>query len=377
MMIALLSIPSGGCFLIQRLKSGMDKCFEPEQCSSYACCRYQGRCSHNGTRCAPRNDEDCQQSEVCRSDGRCKSLAVLKVTRTLYRDTFYEMVDRETVNQCVVGHTDHCAQSEACKSRGDCDFAVNYDAMSFDFYLECAPTQPEHCEQSEECTQRGINCTYHDPANLRITTSGNRSAFLAQQAFGRQGMPPPPGECTNESDAACRASKECTIKGRCFVSIAGFCEAGRQEDCETSTGCKDEGNCTLIGSYCKPSEDAHCKRSKQCQAEGKCTFLEGGCGTVTDEECRESSICKTQGRCAAISSSELGSIGVNMKGKFCIASSAEACAQSDECKTKGKCDYQHRKDCFVSIQSCQESEVCKTLGQCTPDQHSLECIKSP
>ena len=60
----------------------VDPCFEPESCPLEKCCKVQGRCGHNGKRCAPRNDSDCKQSSYCQWSGRCTSLAVLKTTHT-------------------------------------------------------------------------------------------------------------------------------------------------------------------------------------------------------------------------------------------------------------------------------------------------------
>ncbi len=150
-------------------------------------------------------------------------------------------------------------------------------------------------------------------------------------------------KCVASSDAECRASNACKVRGECS-KVGDECKPANDADCQASTNCKSSGNCTKttvcavtgakdcsgepctlhglckfvsLGSdfgRCEPATSADCKRSASCSTDGQCGLVKDPtgralCAPVTDADCSAAQICKSEQRCRR---------GTSVEGYACI-----------------------------------------------------------
>ncbi len=121
----------------------------------------------------------------------------------------------DTERQRCVATAESCAESANCQQYGRCERLGGSCAVS-----------EAGCRQAEPCTQEGIHCE-------------------AER-----------GICIETSDARCRASRACTVEGRC-VSDGASCVVGNDDDCRQATVCAEHQRCIRYhnGQSCERADD--------------------------------------------------------------------------------------------------------------------------
>ena len=225
-------------------KEGTCQILSDEDCQKSNSCASIGSCGVLGDRCAPTRQEHCQQSEMCKNQAFC----------TLQRGG----------GACVVGGDADCAQSAQCKERGACAF----------YGQSCTPSQDSHCANSEICKREGF-CSY-------VKKEG---AFV--------------GTCSAEKDSDCASSEICKKSGYCGA-YGGRCYplGNTTRDCAGHTACKEKAYCTPKEGKCVIGGDADCRLSDECQLRAKCYLSSWGeCHSRSQQDCDESPPCQERGDC--------------------------------------------------------------------------------
>ena len=105
--------------------------------------------------------------------------------------------------------------------------------------------------------------------------------------------------------------------------------------CEATDDCKTLGHCTPEDGQCIIKDSADCRKSTGCTNEGACTLkttpTPGGAfarciNAGSAEDCKKSAWCKARGACS-----------LNASQTQCEVGSDGDCAQSDLCRTDHKC----------------------------------------
>ena len=191
-------------------------------------CLEHGRCGTSGyragdgpTRCYPRDEADCLQSQICAREGRCA-------------------YDPGVSLECIVPRTpapSHgrgpCATEIVCREIGMCGV---YEGT-------CAATDEESCANSLGCVLHG------------------RCTLLPQLKM-----------CGAASDDDCASSLECLAFGRCKRFEL------------SSLGIGIGIGCVAPGEKPGPYNDIQCTRHPECSTEGRCLRNpEGNCRTPEEE----------------------------------------------------------------------------------------------
>ena len=250
-------------------------CGVVESCASRQCeqgtgCADRGECSVRFTktgdgpwRCYAGSDDDCADSEGCKSDGKCFATEV---------------------GTCVAEdevEANRCENAKVCAFRGDC----KPSGEGF-----CVASDEAACRASEICTRDG------------------QCGYIGESALG--GM----ARCGVTDEADCEKSTGCAERGDCGVwdGSAKFCAATSKAHCEQSTICSEEGACdfiegrTLRQGRCVfiPSSDDDCAQSPVCRLHGGCSMVPGDapsdppqCSPTEVAHCEASEGCKKDRKC--------------------------------------------------------------------------------
>ena len=102
-----------------------DSCHRSKRCAEV------GTCTAKDGACVAANDEDCRRSQKCKTDGRCSlsgandfSVWCKRAKSGIHTPSDTFALDgpgpRPCIDHCGVGGPEDCAQSEVCKTQGRC-----------------------------------------------------------------------------------------------------------------------------------------------------------------------------------------------------------------------------------------------------------------
>jgi hypothetical protein len=167
--------------------------------------------------------------------------------------------------------------------------------------------------------------------------------------------------------AGCRRSEGCQDAGMCSLNRnSGKCFAKTDDDCGSSSQCRNAGRCTARDGVCIVATDADCRRSQMCTVAGHCVFRNGVCWATTDEDCRQATQCKEYAFCFAGTPT--------LEPGQCVAGLDADCQQVDRCDDAGhcrgcvqdgSCTAKDGKCVPATDADCRKSKDCKTKGFCT------------
>lgn len=299
-----------------RVCSGNGDCLES---IGEAC--VEGICENIGTIC--NGDDDCQDSEFCNEDGRCKSGC---------RDASSCLQDCDKDRACV----DACGPDPSCVctdvySGEDCGTSYTEDWRDF------CPQDPaciEACPDDPNCAAsnaRPLACV--DNTCKLICDTAEDCAFGdgAQNYICRKDEVNPMvvgGNVVGE----CQWSGSSSVDGEEICEITETCE----EDEAGNINCVQEEKCSFVSPYVGP-DFYGCDCAEVCDQDGQC--VPGVC--ARDADCESCSYCRS---------------GVCTPG----CDEDNPCAE-DECCINGKC----KPSCSQNA-DCLPGESCSDGGCCAP-----------
>jgi hypothetical protein len=201
-------------------------------------CRKLGNCALKDQGCAPRNTQDCELSEACKTHGKCA-----------YKDGVCELT--------TIG----CATSLLCSLVGQCNLING----------ACLATSEDDCRSSRACAERE-SCHFKPrPRSTESSTvpsdaDGQGDELIKRILFGECVLPKKQQDCTDL----------CKRLGQCEV-INGVCLAASRARCIASQVCKKYGHCTPRRGKCIATSVRDCKRGQTCTQFGYCKPYKGRC----------------------------------------------------------------------------------------------------
>ncbi len=167
--------------------------------------------------------------------------------------------------ECVAGTDEDCLQSVICAEGGFCTARAGRCWRTAASHAECA--SPPHPGHAETCATFGL-CSVVE------------------------------GLCQATSDAQCEASLWCGRGGACSAR-GGRCVATDERRCRESDYCERYAQCSLSGDMCHAISDADCRvHSNQCVAYGRCVLTGDGCMATRPRHCQSSTGCAEDGFCS-------------------------------------------------------------------------------
>ena len=200
-------------------------------------CRQQGKCALSEQGCNPRNQKDCESSELCKSEGQCE-----------YKN-----------GRCVKSSAG-CARSLQCTLVGQC---VLYNQ-------QCVASSVEDCLSSRACAEKEA-CQFQ--AHQQASTSSSLSA----------------NNQSNKDQLLEQSPKSETIQ------VGDCVRTARVKSCEQE--CVRFGQCELINDRCLATSRLKCRQSDNCIKYGRCTPKNGRCSAVSAVDCKRGLNCKRFGYC--------------------------------------------------------------------------------
>jgi hypothetical protein len=230
-------------------------------CSQSTVCKERGACSAEAGVCRALSNEDCAGSQICAERAEC----------TAERGA------------CHLRSSADCQRSAQCRRRGEC----SYDSGA------CRVLSRADCAKSDACFFGG-ECSA-DQGACRAVKSSDCSRSIACQRRGECGAHD--GKCV-ASDEGCSATAECRRDGRCSA-VGGVCAPRTLADCEQSYVCKQRGLCAPSQStppMCQATA-LGCRASSGCKQDGACTLFAGTCVVGGAADCHRSELCNRWGPC--------------------------------------------------------------------------------
>lgn len=245
-----------------------------EFCRSAAGCREKGLCSPGPGGCVAASDADCAQSKRCKDDGACGARSgKCTATETGCRQAPAcqekgECTPRD--GSCYATTDEECAESEVCITEGRC--FVGRDPQRGD-YRRC---------MSIPCNDKSKECTVEGQCGLGNGSCFSRSDEDCRNSerCRTEGRCSDRGNvCGAVKPEDCQASDVCREQGLCAVRPGnGTCMAVSAADCRKSENCAALGQCSLYVTVCAVTSDADCQGSRVCREQQFCTFKSGSLG---------------------------------------------------------------------------------------------------
>ena len=201
-------------------------------------CRQQGKCALSEQGCTPRNHQDCESSELCKSEGICdyKAGKCVKSTAGCARSLQCTLVGHCVLHeqQCVASSVEDCLSSRACAEKEACQFQA-------------------HQKSQDTSTSSATGQSAADP----LFEPDSKPSQLIQS-----------GDCVRTAQV-----KSCD-----------------QE-------CIRFGQCELINDRCLATSRFKCRQSETCIKYGRCSPKDGRCNALSTQDCRQGLNCKRFGYC--------------------------------------------------------------------------------
>jgi hypothetical protein len=259
-------------------------------CEASRQCAEEGRCVAEvagrdypaaGSECTVRFDADCRASKACQEDGRCK------VSRALGKCVAESEVEGGPLVDGAGRPLSHgCEELQRPEIRSSCFTDDDGHRRCGEDYLVCHATEA-YCA-GRRCTDEGF--------------CGPVPATLGKMGCSSQARNT--GACTatvdvcGPTDQSCARSTTCSQDGNCRAQIIyprfyhetyfrtgdRACAPGKDEHCQASAACKEEGKCGHIDGdepnfdRCAPTDPEHCRQSTICEEEGKCELYQHNIG---------------------------------------------------------------------------------------------------
>lgn len=206
-------------------------------------CRKEGKCALSDQGCTPRNQTDCESSELCKSEGFCEYQA----------------------GRCIKSSAG-CARSLQCTLVGHC-ILINQD---------CVASSVEDCLGSRACAEREA-CQFKAHSSERSLTNATQPTQQDPSSLGEM----------NHLDHGLDLDS---------IKQSGDCiRTATIKNCEQE--CRRFGQCELIDDRCLATSRRQCLQSDNCAKYGRCSSRNGRCSALSVQDCKQGLNCKRFGYC--------------------------------------------------------------------------------
>lgn len=164
--------------------------------------------------------------------------------------------------QCAFSPT---PRADACRARADRDLLASRDPGCT--RGTCVAVADADCANARVCREEG-RCTAKD--NVCVATAETCRASSLCQAVGFCSVTAQ-GTCRAATPADCVRTEPCERFGACAP------RDGRCVPCESSSACRSDGACELVGQTCRATSDLHCRAAEVCRSGGRCRAFQGAC----------------------------------------------------------------------------------------------------
>lgn len=365
-----------------------------EDCQGSELCRKEGKCTVGGPLndrlCEATKSKDCIQSERCQSEGFCAldSTKKICISGAEYCADVCKSLGKCTYDAqglCRVATDDDCKQSELCKTQGRCK-AIGE---------QCIRDDGNPCLASQLCRTHGA-CSYKDGVCKAISNSDCQLSARCW-LYGLCRAELSSGRCVFDSCAEpCFRFGRClevTENGE------KLCAVGSSDHCQNSLLCKHYGLCKQSGNLCVFAGDCKsaCKVSGHCVQGSLTPYADlperAACIAKTEQDCTQSDNCKRYGLCQlkanhcvllSCSGPPCQLYGNCHESSFlnstlCLPQETKDCANSQECSQRGLCSYDtNLRTCSASSDEDCVGPPCSGLGRCrrqwNPQERRWQCV---